>query len=80
MRRAPRLTNAGDDSECEDNVKDDSKGRVDADTPEDSRAPSMGAKSLCIPFEQPDGEHKLVAGVTKCVKCGEDAKVHSPPD
>lgn len=63
-----------DDSECEDNVKDDSKGRVDADAPEDSRAPSMGAKSLCIPFEQPDGEHKLVAGVTKCVKCGEDAK------
>ena len=34
----------------------------------------MGAKSLCIPFEQPSGADALVPGVTKCVKCGEDAK------
>ncbi|KAI5818769.1 hypothetical protein BZA77DRAFT_364048 [Pyronema omphalodes] len=63
-----------DSEECEDEVKENSKGRVDADSPEDSRAPSMGAKSLCIPFEQPQGEHKIVPGVTKCVQCGENAK------
>lgn len=56
-------------------MKENSKGRVDVDAPEDSRAPSMGAKSLCIPFEQPQGEHKLVPGVTKCVQCGENSKV-----
>jgi hypothetical protein len=50
---------------------------VDEDTPEDSRAPSMGAKSLCIPFEQPTGEHALKPGVTKCAQCGENAKVRS---
>ncbi|KAL2760187.1 hypothetical protein ACRALDRAFT_2024224 [Sodiomyces alcalophilus JCM 7366] len=32
--------------------------------PEGKRAPSMGMKSLCIPFEQPDG---LVEGQTKCL-------------
>lgn len=35
----------------------------------------MGAKSLCIPFEQPTGEHALVPGKTKCTQCGLDAKV-----
>jgi prolyl-tRNA synthetase len=35
----------------------------------------MGAKSLCIPFDQPQGEDKIVPGVTKCVRCGENAKV-----
>lgn len=35
----------------------------------------MGAKSLCIPFEQPKGEHALVPGKTKCTQCGLDAKV-----
>lgn len=50
--------------ECEDEVKEISARRdVGDDTPEDARAPSMGAKSLCIPFEQPDG---LVKGETKC--------------
>ncbi len=32
--------------------------------PEGQKAPSMGMKSLCIPFEQPDG---LVKGETKCL-------------
>lgn len=41
---------------CEDAVKKDSseESRVlQEDAPEDARAPSMGAKTLCIPFEQP---------------------------
>jgi prolyl-tRNA synthetase len=35
----------------------------------------MGAKSLCIPFEQPTGEDAIVPGKTKCPQCGEDAVV-----
>lgn len=41
--------------------------------PQDERAPSAGAKSLCIPFDQsrwPAIEH----GKTKCPACGKDAK------
>ncbi|KAB8222517.1 hypothetical protein P875_00022016 [Aspergillus parasiticus SU-1] len=56
--------------ECEDQIKDMSarKAEEDSGVPEDAKAPSMGAKSLCIPFEQPEG---IVAGETKCVnpKC-----------
>ena len=50
---------------CEDEIKDMSarKNEGDDDTPEDARAPSMGAKSLCIPFQQPPG---LIKGETKC--------------
>ena len=47
--------------------------RYDRSEPTDERAPSAGAKSLCIPFDQsrwPKIEH----GVTKCVACGKDAK------
>ncbi|CEP09237.1 hypothetical protein [Parasitella parasitica] len=40
---------------------------------EDERAPSMGAKSLCNPFEQPK-EDPIIPGVTKCVACDHDAK------
>ncbi|GAB1319411.1 hypothetical protein MFIFM68171_09621 [Madurella fahalii] len=52
--------------ECEDKVKELTTGRSDEapDTPEGQRAPSMGMKSLCIPFEQPEG---LVKGETKCL-------------
>jgi prolyl-tRNA synthetase len=41
--------------ECEDQIKDMSarKAEEDSGEAEDSKAPSMGAKSLCIPFEQP---------------------------
>jgi len=50
--------------ECEDHIKELSKRKEgDVDTPEDAKAPSMGAKSLCIPFEQPEG---IEPGVTKC--------------
>jgi prolyl-tRNA synthetase len=55
---------------CEDRIKELTKGRSDepADTPEGQKAPSMGMKSLCIPFEQP-GE---LAEGTKCLnpECG----------
>ncbi|KAL2429666.1 Bifunctional glutamate/proline-tRNA ligase [Exophiala dermatitidis] len=51
--------------ECEDQIKDLSarKAEEQSGVPQDERAPSMGAKSLCIPFEQPEGIEK---GVTKC--------------
>jgi prolyl-tRNA synthetase len=51
---------------CEDKIKELTTGRTDEspDTPEGQKAPSMGMKSLCIPFEQPDG---LVKGETKCL-------------
>ncbi|KAL2262271.1 hypothetical protein VTK26DRAFT_1953 [Humicola hyalothermophila] len=56
---------------CEDKIKELTAGRSDEspDTPEGQKAPSMGMKSLCIPFEQPDG---LVKGETKCLnpECG----------
>ncbi|KAI9851339.1 MAG: ribose-phosphate pyrophosphokinase 1 [Thelocarpon superellum] len=49
---------------CEDEVKELSARKEAGDeTPEDARAPSMGAKSLCIPFEQPPG---VTEGETPC--------------
>ncbi|KAG9665913.1 prolyl-tRNA synthetase, partial [Aureobasidium melanogenum] len=58
---------------CEDEIKDQSKGN-NADEEIDARAPSMGAKSLCIPFEQPDG---LELGRTMCLnpRCGKVAEL-----
>jgi len=64
-----------DVEECEDDIKERSARKEESDEPEDSRAPSMGAKSLCIPFEQPEGDEAIVPGVTKCPQCGRDAKV-----
>lgn len=51
--------------ECEDQIKKNSARKVveDSGIPEDEKAPSMGAKSLCIPFDQPEGVEK---GVTPC--------------
>lgn len=50
---------------CEDKIKEITKGAPDeSDGPADQKAPSMGMKSLCIPFEQPDG---IVKGETKCL-------------
>lgn len=59
--------------ECEDQIKENSKGNAVEGQEVDVRAPSMGAKSLCIPFEQPEG---LSEGETKCVnpKCGKMAE------
>ncbi|KAI0464853.1 hypothetical protein LJB42_000064 [Komagataella kurtzmanii] len=57
------------DADCEDDIKDSSAKKDDEDDEEeDEKAPSMGAKSLCIPFEQPE----LKAG-QKCVKCDRPA-------
>ncbi|EME78325.1 uncharacterized protein MYCFIDRAFT_51627 [Pseudocercospora fijiensis CIRAD86] len=57
--------------ECEDQIKDDSKGNIEGQEV-DARAPSMGAKSLCIPHDQPEA----IAAGTKCVnpKCGKNAE------
>jgi prolyl-tRNA synthetase len=51
--------------DCEDQIKKLSarKAEEQSGVPQDERAPSMGAKSLCIPFEQPEGIEK---GVTEC--------------
>lgn len=50
--------------ECEDEIKDMSARRDEGDdTPQDEKAPSMGAKSLCIPFEQP------TEGIKEDTKC-----------
>lgn len=58
---------------CEDDVKERSARGKDADGAEqeeaqDARAPSMGAKSLCVPFEQPEGE------LGRCTACERPAK------
>jgi len=55
---------------CEDDIKDRS-GR--AAEPQDERAPSAGAKSLCIPFDQSHWP-AIEPGKTKCTGCGADAK------
>lgn len=58
---------------CEDQIKknsaEESRSQQE-DAPEDARAPSMGAKTLCIPFQQPGP----VTGL-KCIckDCKEDA-------
>ncbi|KAL2916905.1 hypothetical protein HK105_203684 [Polyrhizophydium stewartii] len=48
---------------CEEDVKERSANSAQGDEPVDDKAPSMGAKTLCIPFEQPAG------GVKKGAKC-----------
>ncbi|TFK95755.1 prolyl-tRNA synthetase [Pterulicium gracile] len=55
---------------CEDDIKERS-GR--ASEPQDERAPSAGAKSLAIPFDQARWS-PIVPGETKCPACLKDAK------
>ncbi|KAG7814127.1 hypothetical protein KL921_000401 [Ogataea angusta] len=56
-------------AECEDDIKDSSAKKDDGEDYEtDEKSPSMGAKSLCIPYDQPE----LKEG-QKCVKCGKPA-------
>ncbi|OMH82550.1 putative proline-tRNA ligase [Zancudomyces culisetae] len=52
------------ETECEDAIKE--RSAVVSDEPQDERAPSMGAKSLCIPFSQP----KELTSSTVCVHGG----------
>ena len=56
---------------CEDQIKELSKG----DSELNPGAPSMGAKSLCIPFNQP----ATVTAATACVRpgCKETAKFYT---
>lgn len=54
--------------ECEESIKKRSEKPREDDQPEDERAPSMGAKSLCIPLEQP-GESP-----GNCINCQKAAK------
>ncbi|KAG6831070.1 ribose-phosphate pyrophosphokinase 1 [Tricholoma furcatifolium] len=56
---------------CEDDIKERS-GRSSAE-PQDARAPSAGAKSLAIPFDQSKWT-PIEPGKTKCPACGHDAK------
>ncbi|XP_071546245.1 bifunctional glutamate/proline--tRNA ligase-like isoform X2 [Panulirus ornatus] len=55
---------------CEDSIKKDSA----CDEPSSTKGPSMGAKSLCIPFDQPGN----VTGKS-CIhpKCGQPAKFYT---
>ncbi|PHH64420.1 hypothetical protein CDD81_4641 [Ophiocordyceps australis] len=55
------------DGKCEDRMKEMTT-RIDEnpDLPENQKLPSMGMKSLCIPFEQPSGD-SLVPGQTACL-------------
>ncbi|KAG8743205.1 hypothetical protein FRC10_000276 [Ceratobasidium sp. 414] len=55
---------------CEDEIKD--KSAKESAEQADERAPSAGAKSLAIPFDQ-ERWGKLESGA-KCVGCGKDAK------
>lgn len=56
---------------CEDGIKELSARKAAGDdTPEDAKAPSMGAKSLCIPFEQPES----ITAETKCTNPSCDNK------
>ncbi|CUM65044.1 uncharacterized protein PRCAT00002664001 [Priceomyces carsonii] len=53
------------DADCEDDIKDSSAKKDNGeDEVEDEKSPSMGAKSLCIPYDQPE----LKPG-QKCIKC-----------
>ncbi|KAK5779302.1 proline--tRNA ligase PWA37_004176 [Arxiozyma heterogenica] len=56
-------------TECEEDIKDSSAKKDDGEEiAVDEKAPSMGAKSLCIPFEQPELKESQ-----KCIKCDRPA-------
>ncbi|RGB29022.1 hypothetical protein C1646_657130 [Rhizophagus diaphanus] len=58
---------------CETSIKEKSTRHVTEEEAEDEKAPSMGAKSLCIPLEQPN-DPPIVPGETECISCGKLAK------
>lgn len=61
-----------ENGDCEDDIKERSAHKPADGTTQDSRAPSMGAKTLCIPFEQPAKcEGKA------CIGCGKPAKSYT---
>jgi len=62
-----------EEEKCESSIKVKSTRQVTEQEAEDEKAPSMGAKSLCIPLEQPN-DPPIIPGETKCVSCGTSAK------
>lgn len=59
---------------CEERIKEMTKSEDNQELgPDGKKLPSMGMKSLCIPFEQPEG---LIPGETECLnpECGKKAK------
>lgn len=56
---------------CEDAIKERSARTSEEGEAEDARAPSMGAKSLCIPFDQE--QFGSIEGLN-CPQCGVKAK------
>lgn len=50
--------------ECEEKVKELTTGRVEEAAEGEVKGATMGMKSLCIPFEQPEG---IVQGETNCL-------------
>lgn len=58
---------------CEDDIKERSARSSTGAEPVDERAPSAGAKSLAIPFDQSRWT-PIEPGKTRCPACGEDAK------
>jgi len=53
------------DGKCEDRIKElTTRAEDTSDVPENQKLPAMGMKSLCIPFEQPEG---MVEGETDCL-------------
>jgi prolyl-tRNA synthetase len=54
---------------CEESVKKRSALAGADGSEEDEKAPSMGAKTLCIPFKQP-----VLESGTQCFACEEKAK------
>jgi len=58
---------------CEDDIKERSARSSTGTEPVDERAPSAGAKSLAIPFDQSRWT-PIEQGKTRCPACGRDAK------
>ncbi|PBK98844.1 prolyl-tRNA synthetase [Armillaria gallica] len=58
---------------CEDDIKERSARATLKGEAQDERAPSAGAKSLAIPFDQSKWT-PIEPGKTKCPACGKDAK------
>eukprot|EP00158_Paraphelidium_tribonemae_P005944 Partr_v1_DN27597_c0_g1_i1_m30350 putative synthetase len=58
---------------CEESIKERST-RTNTDEAQDDKAPSMGAKSLCIPLEQPSEPARKLNADSKCCNCGKVAK------
>ncbi|QSL64261.1 hypothetical protein MERGE_000417 [Pneumocystis wakefieldiae] len=61
-------------STCEEEIRKKSSNESNIESEEESLL-TMGAKSLCIPLEQPSGEHLLKEGITRCIACDNFAKI-----